>query len=46
MSVSKAADSDRRSGVAAIKAEYVFMYLNCRNYSIVRELVTVDILRF
>ena len=29
MSVSKAPDSDRKSGVAVIKPEYVFMYLNC-----------------
>jgi hypothetical protein len=34
MSVSKATDSDRKSGVAVIKAEYVFMYLNCLNYNI------------
>jgi len=33
MSVPKATDSDRKSGVAVIKAEYVFMYLNCRNYN-------------
>jgi len=33
MSVSKATDSDRKSGVAVIKAEYVFMYLNCCNYN-------------
>jgi hypothetical protein len=33
MSVSKAAESDSRNGVALIKAEYVFMYLNCRNYN-------------
>jgi hypothetical protein len=33
MSASTAADSDSKSGVAVIKAEYVFMYLNCRNYN-------------
>ena len=33
MSVSKATDSDRKSGVAVIKAEYVFMYLNGCNYN-------------
>jgi len=33
MSVPKATDSDRKSGVAVIKAEYVFIYLNCRNYN-------------
>jgi hypothetical protein len=33
MSDSKAADSDSKSGVAVIKAEYVFMCLNCRNYN-------------
>ena len=45
MSVSKATDSDRKSGVAVIKAEYVFIYLNCRNYnrhSFIRFFVFID----
>jgi hypothetical protein len=33
MNASKATDSDRKSGVAVIKAEYVFMHLNYRNYN-------------